>query len=265
MFTLGRDIDIHYPTNQLILILTAVSAVIGIFTSGDFITGVKIGGTIFLTWAFGRELDPKREYGAFVGVVFALYSFFVPFDVGLMELFFLLLLLRLINTTSGDQPTLLDAGIVLIIAAFLSFNLKTPIYSLLYLIGIFLSDVFKKNQSVQTVLTFLAVGSSAYIIYRFISQGTFKGPILSVLTVVGLVLLYSLFAYIDKDKKIYDDQKNEIDSIKILKAQLFFAVTVVVLTFLTNPTIGNMILYASTMAGLIVYGQLSKIVKIEDD
>lgn len=265
MFTLGREIDIHYPTNQLILILAALSAVIGIFTSGDIMTGIKIGGTIFLTWAFGRELDPKREYGAFAGVVLAFYSFLVTFNAGFMELFFLILLLRLINSTSGDQPTLLDAGIVLALSVFLSVTLGNPIYILLYLIGLFLSDVLKENKVVQIVLAILAGGSVGYIIYLLTSQGSFKSPLLTPLSIFSLVFLYSLYAYLDKDKKIYDDQENEIDSIKILKAQLFFAGTVIILALLADPIIGNMILYTSAMAGLVLYGQISKIVKLEDE
>ncbi len=264
MFTLGRGIDIHYPTNRLILILSAVTTVIGIFISGDILTGVKIGGTIFLTWAFGRELDPKREYGAFIGVAFALYSFFVPFTISFMELLLLMLLLRMINQTSGGQPTFLDAGITLGIAIYLSYSFQNPIYVLLTAIGVFLSQAFKADQLFNIILAGLAGASFGYILSLLTTVASFNSPILSIPLFIGLVLLYTLVIYFDQDKKVYDDQENEVDSIRILKSQLFFAGSVLLLVFLSEPEIGQMILYSSAMAGVIIYQLISKVFKIED-
>lgn len=265
MFTLGRNIDIHYPTNRLILMLTAVTAVISFFISGNIMTGIKIGGTIFLTWALSRELDPKREYGAFVSVVLALYSFFVSFEIALMEVLFFMLILRLISTTCGKQPTWFDAGTILALASYLSYSLENPAYLLLAFIGLFISGTFKRNQMLHRILSLLAGGSGGYLLSMLFLDASLDTPILSFPFLLILIILYSSFSFFDRNKgaKIYDDQQNEISPLKILKSQLFFAVSLLFLTLVSDLEVGNMILYSASLAGLTIYGIFSKITKFE--
>lgn len=270
MFTLGRTVDIHYRTNQLIVIITALTIILVSFTIGDFITGLKIGGTIFLTWAMSRELDPKREYAAFVSLFFAAYSFFLYFevalDISLMEIFFFMLILRLISTTCGKEPTGFDAGTVFAIASYLSYNLNTPICLLLSLIGIFISGVFKKSKKMHVVLIGLALGSVGYLLYRLFTQAQFKTPLFSFSSLAVLLALYSLHTFFDfkKEKKIYDDANNTIAPIKILKSQWFFVVSILVLVLLSNLAVGNFILYVSSLGGTVLYGIISRIFHLEE-
>lgn len=266
MFTLGRSIDVRYPTNRLILIIAAISAVIGIFTSGDWLIGLKIGGTIFLTWAMGRELDPQREYGAFVGVALALYSLFIPFEVELMEIFFFILALRLISTTCGKQPTWFDSLTVLGIAGYLSYSSDNLIYILIAFIGVFLSGALRQIQILHRILSLITGGAIGYILSMFFVDSTFDIPILSFPFVLIVTLVYSIFAYLDlnNDKKIYDDLNDPISPKKILNSQLFFAASFLLLALFANLAVGNMILYVSSMVGLTVYGIISRIAKIED-
>lgn len=266
MFTLGRSIDIHYPTNRLILILAVITAIIGSFTSGDFVTGLKIGGSIFLTWALSRELDPKREYGAFVSVALALYSLFIPFEIALMEVFFFMLILRIISTTCGKPPTWFDALTVLGIAGYLSYASDNPLYILLAVIGVFVSGALKNIELLHRILTLLTGGSIGYILSMFFVDATFDTPILSFPSILVITIAYSLFAYFDlnNEQKIYDDENNEISPTKIFKSQLFFAVSFILIILFSKLTIGNMILYVSSMIGLTLYGMISRIVKLED-
>lgn len=266
MFTLGRKIDIHYPTNLLIIILSAIFGIIGIFTSGDAITGMKIGGTIFLTWALSRELDPKREYGAFISVALALYIFFVPFDIALMEVFFFMLILRLISTTCGKSPTWFDALTVLGIAGFLSYSSDNPIYILLAVIGVFLSGALRNIMLLYRILTLLVGGAIGYILSMFFVDRTFDTPILSLTSLLIISAGYSLFVYFDlnNEQKIYDDQNNEINPTKILRSQLFFAVSFILLFLFSELAIGNIILYIASMGGLTLYGIISKVAQIQD-
>lgn len=265
MFTLGREIDIHYPTNRLILIIAGITGIIGAFLSASPVIGVKMAVAIFLTWAFGREADPKREYAAFVGVPIAiLYSFLSDaFMITFLELFFIILLLRIMNTTSGNQPTVLDAGIVLALAAYLYYSTGYPIFLLIYFIGLFLSQAFKENKSLNILLGALAVGSGGYTLYLLSSQARFSSPILSPFTLILLMILYVLSVYQDKDKKIYNDAGTLIDSDKIVISQMFFALVVLLLVFLSDPLIGNMIVYISSIAGAILYRPINKIFKFE--
>lgn len=266
MFTLGRNIDIHYPTNRLIIAITVITAAIGSFTNGDFITGLKIGGTIFLTWALSRELDPKREYGAFVSVVFSLYSFFIPFEVALVEVVFFMLGLRLISTTCGKKPTWFDALTVTGISGYLSYTSSNPIYILLAVIGVFLSGALRSIMVLYRILTLVVGGAIGYILSMFFVDATFETPIFSFSFIFMITIIYSFFAYVDlkNDKKIYDDEHKEISPRTILKAQIFFAGSFILVTLFTQQAAGNVILYTASMAGIVLYGILSKVLNLEN-
>lgn len=267
MFTLGRSVDIHYPTNRLILILAAITAVIGSFTSGSFVTGLKIGATIFVTWALSRELDPKREYGAFASVALALYSFFICFEVALMELFFFILILRLISTTTGKQTTWFDVLTVLGVSGYLTYSSDNLIYILLSIVGIFISGAIRNNILLHRALTLLAGGSIGYILSMFFVDATYNVPILSFSTVLIIAVAYTLLAYFDwkRGPKIYDDENNEIRPTNIFKSQLFFVIGFLLIALFSDLVIGNMIIYISSLIGLTLYGILSQIMKIEDE
>lgn len=266
MFTLGREIDIHYPTNRLILIIAAITGIIGGFLSANLLTGLKMGAAIFLTWAFGREAEPRREYAAFVGVTIAiLYSFLTDgFMIAFLELLFILLLLRIMNTTSGQQPTILDAGSVLALAGYLYYSTGYPIFLLIYFMGLFLSQAFKENKLLNIFLGAAALASGGYTLYLLSTQARFSSPILSPFTLILLITLYILTVYQDKDKKIYNDAGSLINSGKIVIAQIFFALVVLLLAFLSDPLIGNMIVYTSTIAGVILYRPINKVFKFEE-
>lgn len=266
MFTLGRDIDIHYPTNRLILILAALSGLIGVFFFNDWLTGVKIAGAIFMSWAMSRETDPKREYGAFVSVAisFILIFFTDVFQIAFLELLFVMLILRIINTTSGEQPTLLDAGIIFILVAYLSYTGETAVYLAIYFIGLSLSPIFKENQSFRRITSIFAISSGVYLIYLLINQDTFTNSLIGPLFLLSKVLLYALFIIRDRKKKIYDDAGNLVDSNKILKAQFFLLGVISVVQFLTNPAIGNIIIYYSSTIGVALYGFISQYFHLED-
>lgn len=261
MFTLGRGIDIHYSTNRLILIISAVSGVLAGLLFGDFLTGIKVAGTIFLSWAFGRETDPKREYGAFVGVAIALlYSLTTDaFMVQFLEILFMMLLFRMINQTAGEKPSLVDAGVTVSLAVFLYYSASNPIYLLIYLIGLFASQAFKEDQLFHIILAAGAGFSGGYILYSLGEQASFSSPILSPMTLILLAVLYVLTSYLDRKKRIYDDEDRLMDNSQILIAQAFFALSVLLLSFLSTPLFGNMVIYVSAMAGSIIYRPINRL------
>lgn len=267
MFTLGRDIDIHYPTNRLILIIAAISGLVGSLLFTDLITGLKIAGAVFLTWVLTRETEPKREYAAFMSVVITLLFIFLTDVVvmaGFIELLYIILLLRIINTTSGKHPTLIDAGVLLLLASYLSYSQSNLLYLSIYFIGLFISQIFKDHPSLNNLSMLTAAISILYILYAFITKATFSSPILSTFTLILLLGLYLFSVYSDRTKKIYDDGGNVVESNKIFKAQVFFTVIVFLLIFLSKPFVVNMIVYIASIVGAVIYRPLSKQFHFED-
>jgi hypothetical protein len=127
---LARPIDPSYPTNRAIAVLALVVAIAGAILrllSGaalleSSLWGIGAGFVLFLTWALGRELDPDHDLSAFVGaglVLIALLLFDTP---SLLVVFWLLLLLRIVNRTAGLPARPLDSLAVLGLGAWLTWQ-----------------------------------------------------------------------------------------------------------------------------------------------
>ena len=84
--TVGRAIDLSYPTNRAIAIVTGVVMVGGtlsqLLSEGGWgqslVSGANAGLSVFLTWALCRELDPDHAVSAFVAVGLALIGLLGP-------------------------------------------------------------------------------------------------------------------------------------------------------------------------------------------
>jgi hypothetical protein len=128
---LGRTpIDPSYPTNRAIAALALVVAIAGTIVqllSGvalleSILWGIGAGFLPFLTWALGRELDPDHDLSAFVGAGLVLIAFLLPDMPSLLVIFWLLLVLRLVNRTVGLPAKPLDSLAVLGLGAWLTWQ-----------------------------------------------------------------------------------------------------------------------------------------------
>lgn len=113
----GRPLDPHYLTNRVIALLS-LAVMAGGFTfcllsRGDpgrsALWGLGAGFSVFFAWALCRELDPDHDLSAFAGAGLALIGIFVCGLPSLGLLLWLLLLVRIVNRTTGLQATVLDS------------------------------------------------------------------------------------------------------------------------------------------------------------
>ncbi|MGD2178796.1 MAG: hypothetical protein PVG71_13355 [Anaerolineae bacterium] len=126
--TLGRPIDPSYPTNLAIAIITFLVTLGGAlfqqFSGTGWLVsalwGAQAGLTVFLAWALCRELDPDHAVSAFVAAGLASVGLFLWDLPHLWALFWLLLVMRVVNRTAGLPAGLLDALAVLILGGWLS-------------------------------------------------------------------------------------------------------------------------------------------------
>jgi hypothetical protein len=127
---LGRPIDPSYPTNRAIVILALAGAIAGTILrllSGAVLLesalwGMGVGFALFLTWALGRELDPDHGLSAFVGAGLVLITLLLFDSPSLLVVFWLLLLLRLVNRTAGLPAKPLDSLAVLGLGTWLAWQ-----------------------------------------------------------------------------------------------------------------------------------------------
>ncbi|QYZ79760.1 hypothetical protein E2N92_10130 [Methanofollis formosanus] len=120
---IARPLDFSYPTNRAIVIFslavfvtrTAATALTGIGIVGSTIPGAAAGLAVFLAWALGREVDPDHAYSALLAAALTAAALLVlpVFDV--ITLLWLLLLLRVVNRTTGRAATTTDVALVLIL------------------------------------------------------------------------------------------------------------------------------------------------------
>lgn len=128
---LGRTpIDPSYRTNRAIAVLTTVVAIAGAILrllkgtapQESVLWGIGAGLAVFLTWALGRELDPDHDLSAFVGAGLVLIVLLLVGATSLLLILWLLLVLRLVNRTTGLPAKPLDSLGVLGLGAWLTWQ-----------------------------------------------------------------------------------------------------------------------------------------------
>ena len=169
MFTLGRKIDFNYKTNKIIAILSILLAIIGWILSGEVFSGLYTGGGIFLTWALSRELDPKHDYSAFIAAGFSILNVFYFEDIQLLVIFWLLLLMRIVNGITGKELTCFDISSVLGLTIYISLNSKNSVYLLIFIIAMaFIIKEKRIEALIASVISFLLFIAESYFM-RYLS------------------------------------------------------------------------------------------------
>ena len=199
--SLTRAIDLSYPTNRAITII-AFFCFLGasgfeFILKHDFFAaleyGFRAGISIFLTWAFARELDPDKELSAFFATFLGFIGLlFFPFPF-LLALLLELLLIRLINRSTGLPSKSSDALILLLLAGWISFQ-GFWVFGLLTAIAFFLDSFLPepnlKNRTfgaaafVITIFCFLNYGGTGQVYLGVESR------LESVLFVIATALLF---------------------------------------------------------------------------
>lgn len=115
--SIGRPVDFNYPTNRTIALLALavvaggalVQFLRGVAWGESALWGLQAGLSVFLAWALCREFDPDHALSAFVAAGLSLVSLFLWELPRLGVLFWLLLVMRVVNRTTGLPAGLLDA------------------------------------------------------------------------------------------------------------------------------------------------------------
>jgi hypothetical protein len=163
--SVGRTIDLNYPTNRAIALLTlgviAAGAAFQFFTGHSLthsgVWGLQTGLAVFLSWALCRELDPDHDLVAFMAAGLALAGSFVWGAGSLGSIFWLIVLLRIVNRTTGLKATLLDSLGVLGLGAWLAWQGNWGYLSVTAL-GLLADALLGDRNNRQIALAALAAG-----------------------------------------------------------------------------------------------------------
>ena len=191
MFTLGRKIDIHYPTNRIIMIISIVVAAIGWIVTGEFLSGVSIGGGTFLTWALAREVDPKHEYSVFLCVIIQLLNLFYYRNIQLLVIFWIILLMRLVSGITGKELTFLDIFSVLGMTIYLSTSNKNSIYLLPFIIAMVILITLKGKKGLVPIAGGIGlaifIGESFFMDYLSFNSQDYSSAINMVVLAIAFI------------------------------------------------------------------------------
>lgn len=263
MFTLGRKIELSYKPNQMIVIVTLLTAIFGWMLTGLFLSGLSIGAGVFSTWALSRELDPKHEYSAFVATALSLLLLLTFDSIQFSVIAWLLLLLRMTNGITGKKLTAIDIVSVLILTIYLSLNEENSFYLIPFIAAMVLLIKTKE----KTRLTTLA-GATALVF--FIAETFFMNYLphiriaytdpLTLFVIAILFLSFIVFWFISKGE-CKDDKGNSIKRARLLTTQLLFSMTIFCLFLFGNISLTNLIIYLSILIGITLYFTLYKILK----
>ncbi len=144
--TIGRPLDLNYPTNKSIVIITVILFIV--FTLNkifhgesiyiSLLAGLRAGIIILLLWAGSRELDPDSELSAFVVVALGIIILVLSGTSQLIPFIWFLLVLRLITHTSGMHAGIIDSLLIAAIGLILTYN-TSAMYGILTSIA-FIAD-----------------------------------------------------------------------------------------------------------------------------
>lgn len=114
--TIGRPVDLRYPTNRAIAVLSLLTLIAGALLGlargeawiAGLLGGLAWGGSVFLAWALARETDPDRWFSAYFAAGGALAGVILLGKPHFLLLFWILLGLRTVNQSTGLAPGVVD-------------------------------------------------------------------------------------------------------------------------------------------------------------
>ncbi|HDS29071.1 MAG TPA: hypothetical protein ENN96_01160 [Candidatus Acetothermia bacterium] len=115
-FSLGRPIDLRYPTNVSVVVLALLCLTAGAVTliiqDVPWVEAIREGtlwaGALLLGWALGRETDPDHPLSAFAAAAGSLVGSWLLGPPGFLLSLWMLLAMRAINGSPGATPGALD-------------------------------------------------------------------------------------------------------------------------------------------------------------
>lgn len=264
MFTLGRKVSLSYRTNQIILSVSLVFGAFWYILTTDLTESMLFGGSLFLAWALVREIDCRREYAAFVAVgMYIILQQFYPFNISLGLIFLMILLMRAINQITGKSLTVIDLLSLIGLSGYLTYTTENNVYLILVILMLLVS-VRLNNNGLRTFYIALFV-TSVTVVMGLLTPISLEINRLSTeplaLFYYGSLLLYFIYVLIDKDKESVTDLGQPASVTRLLYAQLFYGLAQVVLIIFSELPIGNVVIFMSSIFGVISFGIMDQLNK----
>jgi hypothetical protein len=261
--TVGRSIDPNSPTNCAIAALVAIIALggtvfrlfggVGLVQSATW--GIAAGLGIFLAWALGRELDPDHDLSAFVGAGLALLGlvFFGLPDLGL--LFWVLVLMRIVNRAVGLPAKLTDSLLFVGLGGWLTWQ-GNWVFGLMTALAFFLDSRLSRPH--RRHLFFAGIAFVVTVILLFINGrvlGKDRLSLPAMLAVFGMSALFVPVVVASRRLRSVDDEASKpLDPKRVQAAQVMALLTAIQIALWSgNPGVVSLIPLWAAVLGAALY------------
>ena len=228
--SLARIVDPRYPTNLSILIIAAIAGggylIYNLSAGTDLLSAFGAAFVfavgIFLTWALGREIDPEHELAAFAGLLLFIPGYLVLGASDLIMLLTILLLVRMLNQTTGLQPKFLDLlaiialGSVLLVRGAWIFGFFC---TAAFILEAWLGESRNRYLVLSGLMAFLTLTS--ILIFKPTSPSIETTPAQLVFVISATLLFIPLVLHTRKINVICDYQPERLKPVRVQAGQVF--------------------------------------------
>jgi len=262
--SLARPLDLTYPTNKAIAVLSLM-----VFGGGGTLVWMTGGSEVldsvskgfiaslafFLAWAIARELDPDHDLSAFVAAGLALIGLIFWGLPRILVLFWVLLMVRMVNRTTGLPARRLDSVALLVLAGWLTFT-GNIFVGLITALAFFLDSRMPKPQQQHVLfagMQMLIVGISVYVNGFTVDSSTVA--LIGARAVVVISVLFLVVIVDSKEVRAVGDQTGEVlDPIRVQSAQVLALSTALLITVWNGtPGIVAILPLWAAIVGTVVY------------
>jgi hypothetical protein len=171
---LARPVDPRYPTNRAILVLMGLALVLagghalwrGAAPAAALSAALSALGTVFFTWALGRELAPDDNAAAFVGVALASVAWVELGEPNLWLVAYAVALTRVVNRSTGLGAKLSDSTLLVAGALALGYHRHEIAIVGTTILALVLDARLEPRQPRQFAFAALAAAGLAFLLWR---------------------------------------------------------------------------------------------------
>lgn len=242
--SIGRAIDPAYPTNRAIAVVTLVVMFGGLLrqrlTGAPWLAsamwGAQAGLTVFLAWALCRELDPDHPAAAFLAAGLALTAVLAWRLPKLAAILWLLVLVRVVNRTTGLPAGVVDALGLVGLAGWLSLQGNWG-YALITAMAFFLDS--QLSDPARRQLPFALLSVVVTVIIAILGAGSpWEAPSpMGGLVALGLSLVFLPVILAARSvESVGDETREQLTPARVQAAQALALIVGVEAAFLEGPS-----------------------------
>lgn len=264
--SINRPLDPNYPTNRLILITgIVVMAIASLFHFGinntvfaSIIYGLKAGIAIFLVWAISREVDPDHEIAAFAPVVLSLVPVIIYGMQPLIALYWLLLISRIVNRSTGLKSGIFDTITAILITFYLSYEI-TWIFGILTASALFIDSRIDDFEKVNLFASIIMAAATLFVVTQRSNISIAEFSLMRTLGLISMVLLF-LYPLISSERpKSKGDRTGEpLEEARVKTAMVLLLITAILFVLIDTAYTTSWLVIWCIAAGIGMYRLIFK-------